>query len=228
MTQNRPHPATLGLALSGLLLACSAGGDTSSASSGASAAARTPAGSIGIGVGATPGKPGFEGVTRGIQLAVERLNADGGGAIRFAGTIPTAASSAVQIAQQLRDDPGVIGVVGHPESGTTLEAIPVYADAEHAGANAVVAISPTASSPRLTGVSPWFFRVAPSDNEAARLVAHYVMDSLRAKTAAVVYRNDSYGRDWTSKFTETFANGRAKGADSAAGPAAVSGTVVAR
>lgn len=165
-----------------------------------------PKGTFAIGVGATPGKPGYEGVNRGLQLAVERLNNDAGGQAKFVVRTPdaSAANSTVQIAQQLRDDPAVIAVVGHPESGTSLEAIPVYADAEHANANAVVAISPTASSPRLSGISPWFFRVAPSDNEAARLVAHYVADSLNAKTVAIVYRNDSYGRDWSARFSETF------------------------
>lgn len=163
-------------------------------------------GTIAIGVGATPGKPGYEGVTRGLQLAIEVLNADSTvRGVRFAMRAPDAsATSAVHIAQQLRDDPSVIAVVGHPESGTSLEAIPVYADEEHDNANAVVAISPTASSPRLTGISPWFFRVAPSDNETARLVAAYVADSLKAKTAAVIYRNDSYGRDWSARFSETF------------------------
>jgi len=159
-----------------------------------------------IGIGATPGKPGYDGVTRGVQLAVDRLNNDSAGRkIRFSVRPPNAgATSAVQIAQQLRDDPNVIAVVGHPESGTSLEAIPVYADEEHANANAVVAISPTASSPRLSGISPWFFRVAPSDNEAARLVAAYVRDSLQARTVAVIFRNDSYGRDWSARFAETF------------------------
>lgn len=163
-------------------------------------------GTFAIGIGATPGKPGYEGVTRGLQLAVEQLNADSTGkAARFSVRPPdAAATSVVQIAQLLRDDPNVIAVVGHPESGSSLEAIPVYADDEHAHANAVVAVSPTASSPRLTGVSDWFFRVAPSDNEAARLVAAYVADSLSAKTVAVIYRNDSYGRDWSARFSETF------------------------
>ena len=108
------------------------------------------------------------------------------------------------MAQQLRDDPSVIGVVGHPESGNTIEAVPVYADVEHGGRNAVVAISPTASSPSLSGISPWFFRVAPSDDDAARYVARWVRDSLGARRAAVMYRNDSYGRDWASTFAETF------------------------
>jgi branched-chain amino acid transport system substrate-binding protein len=136
-------------------------------------------------------------------MAVERLNETG--TIRFRVRPPDrAATTAVLVAEQLRDDPSVIGVVGHPESGNAIETIPIYADAEHIGKNGVVAVSPTASSPRLSGISPWFFRVAPSDAEAARFVAHWVLDTLKASRAAVVYRNDSYGRDWASTFSETF------------------------
>ncbi|MEO7997552.1 MAG: ABC transporter substrate-binding protein [Gemmatimonadaceae bacterium] len=198
MTPIRSILAVIGA--TALFGACSSG----SGPAGSSA----PKGTFAIGVGAAPGKPGYEGVIRGLQLAVDRLNADAAGQARFSVRAPdaSAANSAVQIAQQLRDDASVIAVVGHPESGTSLEAIPVYADAEHDSANAVVAISPTASSPRLTGASPWFFRVAPSDNEAARLVAKYVADSLGAKSVAIIYRNDSYGRDWSARFTESFAS----------------------
>lgn len=201
MTILRPNIAIL--AASALLAACNqASGKSGATQSGAA----LPKGALAIGVGAAPGKPGYEAVNRGIQLAVERLNADAAGKATFVVRVPdtSAANSTVQIAQQLRDDPNVIAVVGHPESGTSLEAIPVYADAEHSNANAVVAISPTASSPRLSGISPWFFRVAPSDNDAARMVAHYAADSLNAKSVAIVYRNDSYGRDWSARFAESF------------------------
>lgn len=145
---------------------------------------------------------------RGMEMAIERLNESQGPRFRLR---PPArgSTSAVQIAQQLRDDSTVVGVVGHPESGNSIEAVPVYADAEHAGRNAIVAISPTASSPRLSGISPWFFRVAPSDDEAARFVARWVLDSLGARRAAVIYRNDSYGRDWSSTFSDTFIKGGA-------------------
>ncbi len=163
---------------------------------------------IAIGVGAIPGRPGYEAVLQGLDLAVARLNE--AGTAKFRVRLPDArAVSAVRIAEQLRDDPSVLGVVGHPESGNTLEAVPVYADIEHAGANAVVAVSPTASSPKLSGISPWFFRVAPSDNDAARFVAQWVRDTLRATRAAIVYRNDAYGREWTSTFSDAFARGNA-------------------
>lgn len=162
-----------------------------------------------LGVGAVPGRPGYDNVVRGVELAAERLNESG--SLRFRARLPEPSlKSAVRVAQQLRDDPGVIGVVGHPESGHTLEAIPVYSDAEHGGANAVVAVSPTASSPRLTGISPWFFRVAPSDDDAARFVARWVLDSIGGRKAAIIYRNDSYGRDWSSTFAAAFRDGGAQ------------------
>ena len=168
-----------------------------------SPASRSADGALLIGVGAIPGNPGYDAVVRGVDLAVERLNA--ASALRFRSRTPKPGSAgAVHVAQQLSADPDVIAVVGHPESGNSLEAIPIYADAEHSGANGVVAVSPTASSPQLSGVNPWFFRVAPSDNDAARVTAQWAHDSLGAKRAAIVYRNDSYGRDWASTFAQAF------------------------
>ena len=174
------------------------------------AACQTPKGSpegaddvIGIGVGAIPGQPGYEEVVRGIDLAIERLHATS--PLRFRSRPPTRnAAGAVQVAQELSADPNIMGVVGHPASGGTLEAIPVYADAEHAGANGLVLLSPTASAAQLSGVSPWFFRVAPSDDDAARVVARWALDSLRATRAAIVYRNDAYGREWMSTVATAF------------------------
>ncbi|MCZ8204028.1 branched-chain amino acid ABC transporter substrate-binding protein [Gemmatimonas sp.] len=167
----------------------------------------TTSSTVAIGVGAIPGAPNYAQVAQGVELAVARLNETAGGP-RFRVRLPDSrASSAVQVAQQLRNDPAVIAVVGHPESGKTLEAIPIYADAEHGGANGVVAVSPTSSSPQLSGISPWFFRVAPSDADAAHFTARWVLDSLRARRAAIVYRNDSYGRDWADTFAAGFVQG---------------------
>jgi len=173
-----------------------------------------------IGVGAIPTAPGYTSIVEGMTLALERLREEGGPSLRLrtpAATAGSSTASAVQIAMQLRDDPSVLAVVGHPESGNTLEAVPVYADAEHDGASGVPVISPTATSPRLTGISPWFFRVAPSDADAARITADWVRDSLHAVRAAIVYRNDSYGRDWAETFARTFASG-----------AGAAGTIIAR
>lgn len=158
---------------------------------------------VGIGIGAVPGMPGYTSITQGVELAIEQLKAEGA---TFRLRAPSAdAKSAVQVAQQLSGDEGVLAVIGHPESGNTLETVPVYADAQHDGRNGVVILSPTATSPRLSGVSPWFFRIAPSDADVARFAATWVLDSLKARRAAVIYRNDSYGRDWTETFARTYA-----------------------
>jgi branched-chain amino acid transport system substrate-binding protein len=113
-------------------------------------------------------------------------------------------TSAVEIATALRDDPNVVAIVGDAESGRTLDAIPVYEDVEHGGAHAVAAISPTATSPALTARSAWVFRVTPNDVAISQATAAYLADSLGARRAAVVYRNDSYGRDWAATFVRAF------------------------
>ena len=162
-----------------------------------------------IGVALNPQRPGMHTVYRGVEIAIEQLNAERQGRGRpFAMKKgPQNVTSAVEIAALMRDDPAVVAVVGHPESGTTLDASAVYADLENAGANALVAISPTGTSPALTGHSPWIFRVCPSDLAASEAAARYVLDTLGARRAAVIYRNDPYGRDWTREFAKVFATG---------------------
>ncbi len=161
---------------------------------------------VAIGVGALPGRPGYENVVRGVELAVAELNRTPG--VQFRIALPAdSASSAVTVAAAHRADPSVIAVVGHPESGQTQLAVPVYAALDDGGRNAVASVSPTASSPALSGMSEWFFRVAPSDQAGAQDVARFAMDSLGLRVAAVVYRNDAYGRDWVAAFAERWRAG---------------------
>ena len=162
--------------------------------------------SVAIGLAANVGQGRLTSVQRGAALAVEHLNArrPRGAAPFTLRTVPNSLTSAVDIATALRDDPSVIGVVGHTESGGTLEAAPIYADAEHDGEHAVVAVSPTATSPVLSGRSPWLFRVCPSDVAASQAAARYARDSLGARRAVIMYRNDLYGREWSRAFTAAF------------------------
>lgn len=177
-------------------------GGTDSPSSDRGAA---PGDTVAIGVALDPARPGMESIYRGVDLAIAELNAarTGGPVIVLRRTRPDV-SSAIEIAAALQRDPSVIAVVGHPESGTSLEALPVYEDSEHGGEHAVAIVSPTATSAQLTGRSRWFFRVCPTDLSASEAVARYVVDSLRLRRASVIYRNDSYGRDWTKSFAASF------------------------
>lgn len=172
---------------------------------------------VSIAVALDPQRAGMQSVYNGVQLAVEQMNDRPRGKLgdrRFVMVkgLDTVRDP-VKIADRFRDDPSVIGVVGHPESGTTLAAIDEYADTKNGGRNAVVAISPTGTSPSLSNRSRWLFRVCPSDLQAARAVAQFVLDSLRATRASIIYRNDAFGKDWAASLAETYlaGNGRLKG-----------------
>jgi branched-chain amino acid transport system substrate-binding protein len=164
--------------------------------------------SIGLALGANIKTSSMASVVNGVELAMDELNrraAAEGASVRFAlTTAPNTLTSAVQIATALREDHRVIGVVGHTDSGGMLEAASVYSDDEHEGEHALVAVSPTATSIALTNRSPWLFRVCPSDAAASQAAARYAADSLGARRAAVLYRNDAYGKGWTRAFTEAF------------------------
>ena len=163
---------------------------------------------IGIAVALDPQRAGMQTIYNGVQLAVEQLNAASSAQLggRTFVMVKGAADvrDPVKFADGFRDDARVVGVVGHPESGTTLAAIDEYADTKNGGRNAVVAISPTGTSPALTKASKWLFRVCPSDVQSSRAVANFLLDSLHAMRAAIIYRNDSYGKDWAKSFAETY------------------------
>lgn len=145
-------------------------------------------------------------VARGAAIAVRDLNRAGG--LRFVLRMPPpAANTAVSAATAFRDDDQVIGVIGPTGSRSVLDAMPVYGDLEHDGTRGLVAISPTATSPVLSGRSPWLFRVCPDDRAASRAAAQFARDSLHARRAAVIYRNDVYGKGWSRAFAAAFTAG---------------------
>ena len=164
-------------------------------------------GTIRIGIAADLKRPNMQTVFRGVELAIEQLNAEGNGRRFEIGKPPTDATGAVEIAAALRDDARIVAVVGPADSRSSREAAPILSDEEGAGRRALAAVSPTSTSVTLSGLSPWLFRVCPSDAASSRAAARYVLDSLGFKRATIMYRNDSYGRGWSSAFTQAYAAG---------------------
>jgi branched-chain amino acid transport system substrate-binding protein len=140
---------------------------------------------------------------RGVQLALDQLNTQRpSGTPAFAIRMPAALqTSQVAVAASFRDDPSVIGVVGHTGSAQTMDAAPIYGDVANGGKHAVVAVTPTATNPQVTRGSRWVFRVCPTDDDAARALARFAIDSLRVHRVAIVYRNDLFGRGFTRTIT---------------------------
>ncbi|HUQ20581.1 MAG TPA: ABC transporter substrate-binding protein [Gemmatimonadaceae bacterium] len=142
---------------------------------------------------------------RGIDLAVEEINHAGG--IRGAPFRVIArdddadARRATSIAQEFVRDRHVLAVIGHVTSGAMLAAAKVY-DGE------LTAVATSASSPDLTGVSPWIFRVISSDSlngvGLGRFASQIGGTDPSMKRAAVLYENDSYGRGLADSFRRNF------------------------
>ena len=96
---------------------------------------------------------------------------------------------AIRVAQELVDDPAVVAVIGHLTSGTSLAAGRVYGEARRP----VVMISPSASSPDLSGVNPYVFRICPTDLSHGAQLARFARQTVGARrvgvTGAATVRN---------------------------------------
>jgi len=145
------------------------------------------------------------------QLAAEEINAAGGiGGRRLQLVFADDSGSedrAVRIAKAFSDSAAMVAVVGHLSSNTTLAAGRVYS----ASADPLVMISPSASSPDLTGFSPYVFRVTPSDLNQGQQIARFARRSLEggsdgggARRAGVIFINNEYGRGLRQAFAAEF------------------------
>src|SRR5881397_593277 len=135
------------------------------------------------------------------ELAVKEINARGGIrgrplALRIMDDSGRP-EVAIRIAQQLADNPAVVAVIGHLTSSASLAAGRVYWEARRP----VVMISPSASSPDLSGVNPYMFRVCPSDLSHGTQLARYARRALGAKRVGVIFLDDDYGRGLRLSFT---------------------------
>jgi branched-chain amino acid transport system substrate-binding protein len=143
---------------------------------------------------------------RAAELAVKEINARGGVGgrgrpleLRIVDDSGRA-DIAIRVARELADDPAVVAVVGHLTSGTSLAAGRVYGS----GRRPVAMISPSASSPDLSGVNPYVFRVCPTDLSHGAQLARYARQTLRARRAGLIYIDDDYGRGLRSSFGAEF------------------------
>src|SRR5213080_3924733 len=142
---------------------------------------------------------------RAAQLAVNQINAKRGirGRKLELRVVDDSGNedAAVRVAEQLYADPAIVAVVGHVSSGTSLAAARVYAG----GATPTAMISPSASSPDLSGISPYVFRVCPSDLQHGPQLARFARQTLGASRAGIIYINNEYGRGVRRTFAAEFA-----------------------
>ena len=171
---------------------------------GLAACSARPGRPVAIGLAGPFSQPRGASMLRAAQLAVNQINARRGVRgrpleLRVADDSGSE-DTAVRVAEQLYADPTVVAVVGHLSSGTTIAAARVYA----AGPTPVAMISPSASSPDLSGFSPWVFRVCPSDLQHGPELARYAWQALGARRAGIIYINNDYGRGVRGTFAAEF------------------------
>lgn len=141
----------------------------------------------------------------GAQLAVDQINARGGVRgrplkLRLADD-SASEDAAARAAQALYDNPAVVAVVGHLNSDASIVAAQVYGG----GAHPVTMISPTASSRDLSGISPYVFRICPSDSSHGAALARFAWQRLAARRAGILFISDAYGRGVSKVFAADFA-----------------------
>jgi branched-chain amino acid transport system substrate-binding protein len=163
-----------------------------------------PSGPIEIGLAGPVSQPRGVAMVRGAQLAVDQINARGGvGGRRLKLRIVDDSANedaAARVAQVLYDDPGVVAVVGHLTSDASIVAAQVYGG----GVHPVTLISPTASSPDLSGINPYFFRICPSDSSHGMALAKFAFHTLVARRVGIVFISDDYGRGVRKTFASEF------------------------
>ncbi|HEX8394814.1 MAG TPA: branched-chain amino acid ABC transporter substrate-binding protein [Longimicrobium sp.] len=150
------------------------------------------------------GKPDVYGVRSrmGAELAVMEINAGGGiggDSLRLRvvddhgdpGTAPTVADSLVA-------DPQVLAVVGHVYSGTTLKAAERYQ-------GHLAALATSATSPEISRLGDWIYRMAGSDSANAVALARAARGM--GRRIGVLYSNDDYGQGLARNFTSALRQG---------------------
>jgi branched-chain amino acid transport system substrate-binding protein len=136
---------------------------------------------------------------RGIELAIETLNARPGRRAPLRVVFRDDAGDgmrAAAIAQEFVDSRAIVAVIGHVNSGAMVAAARVYD-------GRLPAVATTASSPALSGISPWTFRVISSDSMNGLEIARFAM-RLGRRRAAILYENNAYGRGLTDAFQRGF------------------------
>ncbi|GAB2181238.1 branched-chain amino acid ABC transporter substrate-binding protein [Denitratisoma sp. agr-D3] len=143
-------------------------------------------------------------IKNGTLLGVEELNAQGieigGKKVKFellAEDDEANPAKATTVAQKLADAK-VVAVVGHFNSGCSIPASKVYADA------GIPQISPGSTNPRYTQQGyATTFRVVANDDQQGPAGATYALNTLKVKKVAIVDDSTSYGQGLASAFERT-------------------------
>jgi branched-chain amino acid transport system substrate-binding protein len=138
----------------------------------------------------------------GARMAVDDINAAGGVKLgdktyhlELLGEDDKADPKEGTLAAQKLVDEGVLAVVGHLNSGTSIPASRIYADAN------VVQVSPSSTNPKYTlqGFRTTY-RVLANDNQQGAVLANFAANDMKVKRVAIVDDRTQYGQGLADVF----------------------------
>src|SRR3990172_5948602 len=139
---------------------------------------------------------------KGIDLAIKQINSAGG--IKGS-TIKVLyeddqgdAKTSVTAVQKLITTSKIQVIIGGAISATALPSVPII------DKNKVVLFSPAATTPKLSGMSKYFFRNWPSDIYDGTAMGEFAKKELKLEKLAVLYVNNEWGIAISRVFAETF------------------------
>lgn len=109
------------------------------------------------------------------------------------------AKEGVLATQKLVNTDKVPAIIGDNVSAPTMAIVPITDKTK------VVLLSPSASSPELSGISKYFFRVYPSDTAEGSFMAETAYNKLHLRSVAVLYVNNDFGVGLRHVFSKEFA-----------------------
>ncbi len=137
----------------------------------------------------------------GARLAIEELNAKGlnlGGKpvkLELIGEDDQADPKTGTVVAQKLVDTGVAGVVGHLNSGTSIPASKLYADA------GIPQVSPSATAIAYTAQGyKTAFRVMTNDEQQGKVLGQFAVKSMGAKKIAIIDDRTAYGQGLADEF----------------------------
>jgi branched-chain amino acid transport system substrate-binding protein len=143
-----------------------------------------------------------ESENRAIQVAVEEINKAGGINGQMIELVtedskcdPQAGGTA---AQKLMNVSQVRIIIGGACSGETLAAAKITEPAK------VIVLSPSASSPLVSGAGDFVFRTYPSDALAGKIAAKYAYEKLNARKAAILTELTDYAQGLRGVYKQAF------------------------
>jgi len=151
-----------------------------------------------LSIGAEHGIP----CRRGVEMAVAEVNKAGGINGRQVELVTEdekdSPAASVNAVQKLINVNKVIAMVGPMTSGDVMAAVKIADEAK------VVVITPTATTPQLSGAAAYVYRGCSRIDTQAKVLTNYVAKNWKPKTVGIFFSNEPYGKGCAALFTKFF------------------------